>query len=82
MKSFGSRKLCKCLKSLGLSPAPQKGTSHIKYKISPNKKLPSGIRPFIIVQIGKKSYHSHARSRYISQIKRLGFSKKEITKHL
>lgn len=82
MKSFGSKELCQCLRHLGFSPEPQKGTSHIKYSIPENKKTLSGVRPFIIVQLGRKSYHPHARSRYVSQIKRLGFSKKEIMKHL
>lgn len=82
MKSFGSKKLCNCLQCLGFLPTPQIGTSHIKYKIPSDKKAPIGVRPFIIVQLGKKTYHPHARSRYISQIKRLGFSKEEVIRYL
>ncbi len=78
MKSFGSKELCGCLKTLKFNPGSQNKTSHVKYKIPPNKKCPPGVRPFIMVQLGRKSYHPHARSRYISQIKRFGFTKKEI----
>ncbi|MFH1289496.1 MAG: hypothetical protein ABIH88_02130 [Patescibacteria group bacterium] len=70
------------MKKLNFSIQPQKGTSHIKFRIPSDRKTPPGARSFIVVQLGRKSFHPHARSRYISQIKQLGFAKKEILDNL
>lgn len=80
--SFGSRELCKCLECLGFRQQPQKATNHVKYEAPSNKKVPPGVRPFIIVILGRKSYDPHTRTRYLRQIKNLGFSEKEIRKCL
>lgn len=77
-KSFGSKNLDKCLTKLGFS---QKGikSSHAKYY---HKRGKAGSKPFIIIQLGKKTYGKNASNRYISQLKRFGFTKKEIEKNL
>lgn len=78
MKSFGSRELCKCLKTLKFIPKPQSKSSHVKYGAPPGIDCPPGMRPFMVVQMGRKTYHPHTRSRYISEIKKFGFKKEEI----
>lgn len=77
-KSFGSRNLQKCLKKLGFI---QKGikSSHVKYFHKDGK---IGSKPFMVVQLGKKTYGKNAGNRYISQLKKFGFTKKEIERHL
>lgn len=82
MRLFGSNDLCKCLKRLGFTCQFQNGTSHVKYKIPPNIKTPSGIHPFIIVILGKKSYDRNTCSSYISQLKRLGINKESVIENL
>ncbi len=74
--AFGSKELCKCLIKLGFKEKPQKATSHQKFHSA--KVPPVGVHPFITVILGRKSYDPTTRSRYITQIKRLGFTKKEI----
>lgn len=82
MKLFGSNDLCKCLKRLAFTPLPQNGTSHVKYKVLPDIKTTPGIRPYIIVILGRKTYDRNTCSSYITQLKRLGFSKEDIIKNL
>lgn len=74
--NFGSRELCSALINLGFKKEKQGGTRHLKFSIS--KKLLQGIRPFIIVILNRKNFDPHTRSSYIRQIKKLGFSEKEI----
>ncbi len=82
MKSlFGSKELEKCLTELGFIPQRRVGSSHLKYKIT-GKKIPAGIRPFIIIIEGRKVYDPHTASSYIRQIKNLGFTEEEILKNL
>ena len=78
MKSFGSKELERCLLKLGFIP---KGiqSSHVKYY---HKKGRTGSKPFMIVQLGKKSYGKNAANRYVSEIKKFGFAKEEIEKNL
>lgn len=77
-KSFGSKELQKCLNKLGFVPKGIK-SSHIKYYHTESR---VGSKPFIIVQLGKKTYGKNASNRYLSQIKRFGFTKEEIEKYL
>jgi len=80
--SFGSHQLCECLEQLGFKPLLQKATSHVKYKPPVGIDPVHGQRPFIMVQLGFKTYDQNACSRYISQIKSFGFNREEIIKHL
>ena len=80
--SFGPKELSKCLIRLGLEPESRKATSHVKFKYNTNKKLPDGSRPFITLIEGRNIYDPITRGRYITQLKRLGFSLKEIKKGL
>lgn len=80
-KSFGSRELTKCLEKLGFKLARQT-SSHLIYNPPKNKIVPEGIRPFMTVQVGRKTYDRYSANRYISQVKKFGFSKKEIEKNL
>jgi hypothetical protein len=76
--NFGSKELIKCLECLGFSKSSKIGSSHLKL-ITPNIKiLNKGIRPFIIVILGRKVYDPHTRSSYIRQIKLLGFRDRDI----
>lgn len=77
MKSFGSKELKKCLKKLGFVVKSTE-SSHIKFW-PPKGHIPlKGVRPFQMVQLGKKAYRKNDQGRYISQIRRFGFAKQEI----
>lgn len=80
--NFGSRELGIVLECLGFIPRAQHSSSHQKYKIPQGKKMPVGLRPFIIVILGRKAYDPHTQSSYLRQIKNLGFSEEEIVKCL
>ncbi len=80
-QSFGSKELSKCLTKLGLEPQRGIGSSHTKYKLK-SKKVPVGMRPFIIVIEGRKTYDPHTASSYLRQIRNLGFSAEEIIENL
>lgn len=71
-KLFGSKDLCVCLTRLGFKPKPQNASSHQKYTIPNGLKIPQGMRPFIIVILGKSKYDPHTCSSYITQIGKLG----------
>ena len=75
-KSFGSKELQRCLARLGFISRGIE-SSHLKYY---HKRGLSGSKPFMIVQLGKKTYGRNAANRYISQIKQFGFTKEEIEK--
>lgn len=78
MRVFGSKELQKCLKCLEFVPRPKIASSHIKYDPPPGKKKKASNYSFIIVQLGRKTYDRNACGWYITQIKRFGFTKKEI----
>ena len=78
MKSFGSKDLINCLLCLGFTPTKSTGSSHIKYKCT--KSVEKGTRSFIEVILNVKTYDPTTRGRYLTQIKRLGYSLKEIEK--
>ncbi len=81
-KIFGSKELCNCLIKLGFLPKPQNASSHQKYSIPLGLKPPQGLRPFIIVILGKNKYDPHTCSSYVSQIKRLGIDFEKIIEYL
>lgn len=78
MKIFGSKELLKCLKCLGFAPRPKIASAHVKFDPPKEKKENKTDYPFIMVQLGRKTYDKNACARYITQIKRFGFTKKEI----
>ncbi|OGM05410.1 hypothetical protein A2125_00500 [Candidatus Woesebacteria bacterium GWB1_43_5] len=78
--NFGSRELCKCLVKLSFWENPQRGSSHTKFTLKQSKI--KGVRPFIIVIMGRKKYDPHTARSYIRQIKNLGSSEEEIEKNL
>jgi len=80
-KSFGTKELCKCLEKLGFTCKGIK-SSHVKFNLPKNRKISAGLRPFMIVQLGKKNYDSYIANRYVSELKKLGFNKEEIEKYL
>lgn len=77
-KSFGTKELHQCLIKLGFTP-DNSNSSHIKYYHQQGK---VGQYPFIMVQVGKKNYGKNSCQRYIQELKKFGFSKKEIEKYL
>ena len=77
-KLFGSADLCHCLMKLGFQASKQSSSSHIKFFPPSIHKIPIGIRPFMIVQINKKQFDKHTCSRYIIELVRMGFERKEI----
>lgn len=79
-KSFGSREFEKCVRALGFT-LKHISSSHAKYIPPPAKNSP-GIRPFFIIQLGRRTYDPHSANRYISQLKGFGFTKEEIERNL
>ncbi len=77
-KSFGSGELHKCLKKLGFYPEDS-SSSHVKYYHKDGKR---GEYPFIMLQMGKKTYGHNSCNRYIQELKKFGFTKEEIEKYL
>ena len=82
MKSFGSKELVKCLDKLGFKAKSQNATSHLKFSAPDGCQINIGDRDFIIVQMNRKEFDPHARTRYVAQIKKFGFSENEILKNL
>ena len=81
MKNFGTKDLCKCLENLGFTfDEHQTSNHHYKYSAPKGHIVPKGLRPFMMVQIGQKVFRPHSCSRYITEIKQLGFTKEEIEK--
>ena len=76
MKSFGSTDLIKCLLRLGFTKDKSTGSSHSKYNCP--KKMEKGIRPFLIVILNVKTYDKTTQNRYLTQLKKLGYSLKEL----
>lgn len=80
MKNFGTKDFCQCLINLGLTLVKNQTSSHhLKYDV-PKSHIIRGGRTFMMAQLGQKSYHKNACSRYISELKQLGFTKEEIEK--
>lgn len=81
MKSFGSKELESCVKKLGFT-FKNIQASHAKYLPPSRNDISPEARPYFVFQLGKKAYDKNAASRYITQLKRFGFSKEEIEKNL
>lgn len=79
--AFGSRQLVKCVKSLDFTFNRQ-SSSHAIYYPPKGKNPPQGHKPFISIQLNRKTYDPHSCNRYITQIKRFTFAKKEIEEKL
>lgn len=82
MKSFGSKDLIKCVKSLGFTFDSISSSHHEKYYPPRGKIPPQGHRPFFTIQSGRKTFDQYSANRYISQLKRFGYTKEEIQKKL
>lgn len=82
MKSFGSKELEKCVKALGFTFDSISSSHHAKYTPPSNKTVAVGNYPFFVFQLGQRTYDPHAASRYITQLKRFGFTKAEIENNL
>lgn len=76
--TFGSLQLCKALINLGFSPEKQGGTSHQKWTVPKNRKLPLNSRTFIEVIQGRKQFYPPSVSGYMRQLRQLGFTTEEI----
>ena len=76
MKVFGSKNLVACLSRLKFLRVVSSGSSHVKFKCP--KKVSPGTRPFITVILNKKSYDPRTRSRYLRQIRNLGYEDKDL----
>lgn len=74
-KTFGYKELHNCLISLGFYPKSQ-SSSHIKYYHKDKNR--TGQYPFMEIQVGRKPYGKNSSNRYIQELKKFGFSKKEI----
>jgi hypothetical protein len=83
-KAFGSKELINCLLALDWKPKEtnSKNSSHVKFIPPADYMPPIGIRPFMEVQLGRKCYDGQICDRYVSQIKRFGYTKKQIEENL
>ena len=79
MKAFGSKELVRCLGKLGFKFNRQ-NSSHAIFNPPVGKNSPD--KPFMTVQLGRKTFDPYSANRYTSQIKRFGFTKEEIEKHI
>lgn len=82
MKAFGSKDLEECVKKLGFTFDSISSSHHAKYTPPHDRDPLPGVRPFFTFQLGRKTYDPNSANRYITQLKRLGFTKEEILKHL
>lgn len=82
MKSFGSKELERCVQKLGFTYDSISSSHHAKYNPPRGTKTQIGDYPFFQFQLGRKSYDPHSVNRYISQLKRFGFTREEIAKNL
>lgn len=76
MRSFGSRDLIGCLLCLKFTEGKRNASSHVKYNCP--KKVEAGNYPLITVILGRKVYDKVTRGRYLTQLKKLGYTIKEI----
>ena len=82
MKAFGSKELESCVKKLGFTFDSISSSHHAKYTPPEGINTQIGDYPFFQFQLGRKTYAPHSANRYITQLKRFGFSKEEIEKKL
>jgi len=81
-KLYTSKDLVNFLLKYKFVKQPETGSSHSKYRIPSTIKVPKGEYPFIDVVFNKKPYIKHTCSGYITQLKRMGFTKKQIEEDL
>jgi len=79
-RQFGTKELTSCLINLGfyLDPNKSNHSHHVKYLAPKHKILSKEIRPFIVVQLGQKTYYKQAAQGYLREIRRFGFTTKDI----
>lgn len=82
MKAFGSKELEKCVEKLGFTFNSISSSHHAKYNPPKGINIPVGNYPFFQFQLGRKAYDPHSANRYITQLKKFGFSKEQIEKNL
>jgi len=82
MKQFGSNELERCVKKLGFTFDSISSSHHAKYYPPDGKNTSIDNYPFFQFQLGRKNYDPHSASRYLSQLKKFGFTKEEILKYL
>lgn len=82
MRSYGSKQLENCVKSLGFTFDSISSNHHAKYNPPPGKTVPIGNYTFFQFQLGRKTFDTNAQNRYITQLKRFGYTKEEIEKNL
>lgn len=82
MRSYGSKQLQNCVEKLGFIFNSISSSHHAKYDPPPTHNLSLGGYTFFQFQLGRKTYDTNAANRYITQLKRFGFTKQEIEKHL
>lgn len=78
---FGTKELIYCLTRLGFTKSSQSG-SHAKYLLPIGRRAPDGVRPFMIVIMGKKNYVPPTCSSYMRQLQTLGFDLNDIVASL
>ena len=76
---FDSKDFTRCLLNLGFVFYSQ-SSSHEKYNAPTGYPKDKGLRPFMIIQSAKSDYCKHSCSRYISELKAMGFTQDQITK--
>lgn len=82
MKGYGSKELERCVKSLGFTFDSISSNHHAKYNLPAGRTVIVGYYPFFQFQLKRKTYDKNAQHRYITQLKRLGFTKEEIENSL
>lgn len=80
-KAFGTKALANCIIGLGFTYR-RSNNSHDIYDPPKGHLSPKGTRPFFAIQFGQKTYDSYICNRYISELKKFGFTKKEIENRL
>ena len=80
-KAFGTRSLEGCVKTLGFK-YKRSNSSHDIHIPPKGHEPPAGTRPFFTIQRGQKTYDPYICNRLVSQLKKFGFTKKEIEDNL
>lgn len=74
-RGYGSKELIRCLQALGFYSKDSTDKRHPKFY---HKEGKVGKYPFMIVQTGQKTFGKNASERYIQELKKFGFTKREI----
>jgi len=78
-KIFGSKELQNCVKNLKFA-FHSSNSHHEKYYPPKGVSSPNGVQPFYMIQLGRKAYDPNSCARYISELKKFGFTKDQIEK--